>query len=140
MFRILLISLLSLVFASQAKAQITDEPKDAKAFIISPADGAVVPQTFVIQFGLNGVGVAPAGVQNAKTGHHHLLIDQEKLPDLTQPIPAVDGKIIHFGGGQTETTVTLSPGKHTLQILLGDFAHIPHKNPVYSQKITVYVK
>jgi len=86
------------------------------------------------------MGIAPVGVQNERTGHHHLLIDS-KLSDeeLKRPI-AADAKHVHFGGGQTETTVTLPPGSHTLQLVLGDWSHIPHNAPVMSQVITVTVK
>ncbi len=85
------------------------------------------------------MGVAPAGVQIENTGHHHLFIDTELPSDLTKPIPAVPDKIVHFGKGQTETTLTLTPGKHTLQLLLGDSTHTPHNPPVVSKKITINV-
>ena len=85
------------------------------------------------------MGVAPAGVFKENTGHHHLLIDVEKLPDLTKPIPN-DKNHVHFGGGQTETIVNLEPGTHTLQLLLGDLTHVPFNPPVLSEKITVTVK
>lgn len=110
---------------------------NAKAYIVSPKDGAVVGQTFTVHFGLKGMGVAPAGVQKAKTGHHHLLIDTDKLPNLHQPL---GGDVKHFGGGQTEVELTLAPGKHTLQLILGDERHIPHKPAVVSEKITITVK
>jgi len=92
-----------------------------------------------VVFGLKNIGVAPAGIDKKNTGHHHLLIDTDELPDLTKPLPATD-KIKHFGGGQTETEITLSPGKHTLQLLLGNYAHIPHSKPVISKKITITVE
>ena len=91
-----------------------------------------------VMFGLKGMGVAPAGIEKAKTGHHHLIIDAG-LPELDAPIPA-DENYRHFGGGQTETTVELSPGPHTLQLLLGDQNHIPHNPPVVSEKINITVK
>ena len=91
-----------------------------------------------VRFGLKGMGVAPAGTQKDATGHHHLLIDAP-LPPLDQPVPN-DDHHKHFGAGQTETTVTLPPGKHTLQLLLGDFAHIPHDPPVKSPPISITVK
>jgi len=113
--------------------------EDTAAYIISPQDGAVVSSPVRVIFGLhNQFGVAPAGVVKDQTGHHHLLIDTD-LPDLTVPVPK-DEKHRHFGGGQTETDVELSPGKHTLQLLLGDFAHIPHNPPVMSQRITITVE
>ncbi len=111
---------------------------DPTVYIIEPTDGAVVSNPVKVVFGLKGMGVAPAGVERDKTGHHHLIIDAE-LPDLKAPIPA-DENYRHFGGGQTETTFELSPGQHTLQLLLGDFVHIPHDPPVMSKKITITVK
>jgi len=88
---------------------------------------------------LSSFGVAPAGNKHENTGHHHLLIDTDHLPDLTMPLPATD-RIKHFGGGQTEVMLELSPGKHTLQLLVGNYAHVPHTNPVVSKKITISVK
>ena len=90
-------------------------------------------------FGLKGMGVAPAGVTLANTGHHHLLIDVDTAPDMNVPLPATDN-IKHFGGGQTETELTLPPGKHTLQLVLGEALHIPHEKPIVSPKITITVK
>jgi hypothetical protein len=119
-----------------AEIERTPSPEGARAYIIEPADGATVPQTFTVKFGLKNMGVAPAGTDKAATGHHHLLIDQE-LPPFDQPI---GGDIMHFGGGQTETEVTLEPGTHTLQIILGDMKHVPHDPPVYSEQITVTVQ
>ena len=109
------------------------------AYIIAPADGATLKNPVTVVFGLhNPWGVAPAGTKLDNTGHHHLLIDV-LLPDLTQPIPK-DEQHRHFGGGQTETTLTLPAGKHTLQLLLGDFAHVPHQPPVVSKPVTVTVE
>lgn len=118
---------------------ISEAPADAKVYIISPKDGETVPQTFTVKFGLSGMGVAPAGVDKEKTGHHHLLIDVDEMPDMTKPLPATEN-IVHFGGGQTETELTLPPGKHTLQLVMGNHLHIPFKNPVMSKKITVVVE
>ena len=112
-------------------------PPGAKEYIVSPADGDYVPKTFTIRFGLVNMGLAPAGVEKANFGHHHLLIDAP-LPALDQPIPN-DENHLHFGAGQTEATITLTPGRHTLQLLLGDAQHVPHDPPVYSQPITVFV-
>lgn len=119
-----------------AEAPRTPAPADARAYIISPADGATVSSPVLVRFGLHGMGVAPAGVEREKTGHHHLLIDRG-LPDMNAPM---DKEIMHFGGGQTETSIELEPGQHTLQLLLGDHAHRPHANPVISEKITITVK
>ena len=115
----------------------TASPEGAQAYIVSPKDGETVAKTFSIVFGLKGMGVAPAGVDKAKTGHHHLLIDSDQLPPENLPM---GDQVTHFGGGQTETTVTLEPGKHTLQLILGDKFHIPHNPPVVSEQITIYVE
>ena len=128
------------VFASAADALKSQEPpKEAKVFIVSPADGATVDKTFTVKFGLKGMGVAPAGSEAPATGHHHLLVDVAELPALDKPLPASDN-VRHFGKGQTETEVTLPPGKHTLQLLVGDKNHVPFDPPVISEKITVNVK
>ena len=110
----------------------------AAVYFISPSDGDTVSSPVQVVFGLRGMGVAPAGTDKAKTGHHHLIIDTD-LPALDMPVPA-DAKHVHFGGGQTEVVVELSPGTHTLQLLLADMNHIPHSPPVYSEKITITIK
>jgi len=128
--------------AMEAPPAKTSRPADAKLYIVSPADGAEVSSPLVVNFGLKGMGVAPAGIyvsEDAPTGHHHLMVDVEKLPKLTLPLPK-DETHIHFGGGQTETTLTLPPGKHTLQLVLGNQTHIPHDPPLTSEKITITVK
>ncbi len=116
----------------------TPAPPGAEVYFISPRDGETVSSPVTVRFGLKGMGVAPAGMQKDATGHHHLLIDAP-LPPLDQPVPN-DDHHKHFGAGQTETTVTLQPGRHTLQLLLGDFAHIPHDPPVKSPPISITVK
>jgi len=122
-----------------AEEHISESPPSAKVYIISPKDGEVVSKTFTVRFGLANMGVAPAGVKVPNTGHHHLLVDLENLPDMEKPL-AFSENVRHFGGGQTETEITLAPGKHTLRLLLGNYLHIPHKPPVLSEKITVTVK
>ncbi len=123
---------------SYAVAQQATMPPDAKVYIIWPPDGQVIRGGgFWVRMGLSGAGIAPAGVQKANTGHHHLLVDVE-LPPLDQPIPN-DHNHLHFGLGQTEARIELPPGKHTLQLLLGDENHIPHQPPLYSKRITVTV-
>jgi hypothetical protein len=117
----------------------TPSAPGAEVYIISPKNGAIVHNPILVQFGLKGMGVAPAGVKYDNTGHHHLLIDTDPPADPATPLPATD-KIVHFGKGQTETTLTLTPGKHTLQLLLADASHIPHSPPVVSKKITITVK
>ncbi|MBU2952606.1 DUF4399 domain-containing protein [Marinobacter sp. F3R08] len=122
-----------------AKDMMSDAPANAEVYFVQPADGATVDKTFKVVFGLRNMGVAPAGVEKAGTGHHHLLIDTDIPSDLSKPLPATD-QVKHFGGGQTETEITLAPGKHTLQLLLGNYAHVPHRQPVVSEQITVTVE
>ena len=118
----------------------TATPPGVSAYIISPKDGDTVASPFKVQFGLTGMGVAPAGVDKPKTGHHHLIIDAALSPEeLKQPI-AIDAKHVHFGGGQTEAMVTLPPGQHTLQLVLGDWSHVPFDPPIMSAVVTVTVK
>ena len=117
----------------------TPSPEGAQVYIISPTDGMTVNSPVTVKFGLKGMGVAPAGIDKPNTGHHHLLIDVPERPAGDTPLPA-DAKHIHFGGGQTEATIELSPGKHTLQLIMGDKNHIPHDSPVMSEKITIIVK
>jgi hypothetical protein len=133
--------LLALVIGIPAVAFAeTAAPPNAMVYFISPKDGDTVTSPFKVQFGLTGMGVAPAGVEKPNTGHHHLLIDGGLTPEeLKQPIPS-DPKHLHFGGGQTETMVTLPPGQHTLQLVLGDWTHVPFNPPVMSSVITVTVK
>lgn len=113
-------------------------PEGTKVYFISPEDGATVSSPVVVKFGLSGMGVAPAGVEKEGTGHHHLLIDT-KLENYDEAVPSDDNHR-HFGGGQTETSVELSPGEHTLQLILGDHNHIPHDTPIESEVITVTVE
>ena len=112
---------------------------EAKIFIRSPQDGATVTNPVVIHFGVQGMDVAPAGEDKPNSGHYHLLIDVDTLPPMDRPIPN-DDHHLHFGKGQTETTLQLPPGQHTLQLLMGDYQHIPHEPPVISDKITITVK
>ena len=127
-----------LALALSAHAGDTSAPAGANVYIVSPVHGEVVASPVKVVFGLSGMGVAPAGVDKAKTGHHHLLIDTG-VPDMNRPIPADDNHR-HFGGGQTEAVIELAPGNHTLQLLLADFTHTPHNPPVMSQQITITVK
>jgi hypothetical protein len=113
-------------------------PEGATAYIIWPSNGAVIRGgKFWLRMGLSGAGVCPAGIDRPHTGHHHLLVDVD-LPPLDEPIPN-DKNHLHFGGGQTEVRIELPPGKHTLQLLLGDADHVPHDPPVMSKKITITV-
>jgi hypothetical protein len=116
----------------------TPSPAGAEVYFVSPANGAEVSSPVTIRFGLRGMGVAPAGVTSPNTGHHHLLIDVAELPPDNLPLPATE-QIRHFGLGQTETSLELPPGQHTLQLVVGDALHIPHDPPVRSDKITITV-
>jgi hypothetical protein len=132
-------SLAALAASSYALAQVpkTASPAGAKVYFIQPKNGATIKGPVKVVMGLSGMGVAPAGVDSADTGHHHILVDADKVnPDM--PVP-VDDKHRHFGKGQTEATLDLPAGKHTLQLVLGDKNHIPHNPPVVSQKITITV-
>ena len=125
------LTVLTLIFSISVAAS-------AKAFIISPKDGAEVSSPVEVIFGLQGMGIAPAGINFPNTGHHHLLIDLDELPDLKSGIPA-DAQHMHFGKGQTQTILELDPGEHSLQLLLGDWMHVPHETPVISEKINIFV-
>lgn len=116
----------------------TASPPGALVYFHYPLDGVHVPQRFTVRIELKEMGVAPAHVIKPFTGHHHLLVDAD-IGDLSKPIPA-DYNHIHLGNGQTEVVLTLPTGPHTLQLLLGDYDHIPHSPPVMSKKITVYVR
>lgn len=124
----------------------TPAPADAKVYFVNLADGDTVSSPVTIVFGLSGMGVAPSGTEKENTGHHHLLIDRPPIGDgedgadeLAYGLPA-DENHMHFGGGQTEVTLELSPGQHTLQLVLGDAGHVPHATPVVSDVITVTVE
>jgi hypothetical protein len=113
-------------------------PPDATVYFVYPTKGETIYPNSTIRFGLRNMGVAPAGIAKPNTGHHHLLIDVD-TPPLDQPLPS-DLNHIHFGNGQTEKKITLSPGRHTLQLILADERHIPHDPPVISERIEVFVK
>ncbi len=131
---------LAAVAASALAADLprSPAPKDVELYFISPAEGETVTSPVTVRFGLRGMGIAPAGMAMENTGHHHLLIDADP-PPYNLPIPA-DAKHVHFGKGQTEAQVELSPGKHRLQLLLADHLHIPHDPPVVSKPITIVVE
>ena len=114
-------------------------PNNAEVYFITPKDGDTVSTKFIIQFGLKNMGVAPAGIVVKNTGHHHLLIDVQQLPSLEEPLPN-NSNIRHFGAGQTEAVLEMPRGEHTLQLLLGNHAHVPHEPPVMSEKITITVE
>lgn len=138
----------SLFFASPLLAQggETPAPDGAMVYFANIADGDTVSSPVTILFGLSGMGVAPAGTEKDNTGHHHLLIDrapfgegEDGAEELTYGVPADDNHK-HFGGGQTEVTIDLAPGTHTLQLVLGDASHVPHTTPVMSEVITIKVE
>ena len=114
----------------------TQAQQHPEVFIKSPADGAMVSSPVKIEFGLKGMTVSPAGTGPVNSGHHHLIVDGE-VPALDKPM---GGEVTHFGKGQTQTSLELAPGKHTLQLIMGDKAHTPHKEPVISKQITITVK
>ena len=116
----------------------TPRPAEAKLFIISPQNGDTVSSPVTVRFGLTGMEVAPAGVASPNTGHHHLIIDSP-VPPFDAPLPK-DDRHLHFGAGQTETSVALTPGKHTLQLVLADKDHVPHDPPLVSDAIKITVK
>lgn len=123
-----------------ANELISKSADGAKVYFITPQNGQVMNGEFKVKFGLSGMGVAPAGSKVENTGHHHILINKDVSKiDFTMPLPATD-QIKHFGGGQTETVLKLPKGEHTLQLLLGNYLHIPHNKPVISEKITITVK
>ena len=128
------------LLAAPAAAELPRQPapEGAAVYFIAPADGAVVSSPVTVKFGLRGMGIAPAGLDHPQTGHHHLLIDAPEV-DMGLPLPKTD-QVRHFGGGQTEAAVELAPGAHTLQLLLGDYLHIPHDPPVLSATVTVTVE
>lgn len=114
-------------------------PAGAEVYFIAPLDGAKLHGPVTVRFGLKGLGVAPAGVKFDNTGHHHLLVDTDISElNLDAPMPATD-KILHFGKGQTETVLTLAPGKHTLQLVFADYLHTSFDPPLRSKKITITV-
>ena len=133
-------AILALAFPISALAdgERTPAPAGAKVFIIEPADGATVTSPVTVKFGAEGVEIVPAGTDKANSGHHHLLIDTP-VPDLNSAIPK-DEHHVHYGKGQTDTTVELKPGKHTLQLLIGDKNHIPTDPPVESPVVTITVQ
>ncbi len=146
----LILSALVIAAASQGLPAQADEskpmslprtaaPAGVELYIISPKDGETVGPEVTVRFGLRGMGVSPAGTMKEGTGHHHLLIDAAALPPLDLPIP-VDDHHKHFGGGQTETTIKLASGKHTLQLDLADALHMQFDPPIVSKKISVTVK
>ena len=147
MFRtILTASAVALLGAGGALAQMTMSPEGARVYFVNLADGDTVSGPVTVVFGLEGMGVAPSGVEKDNTGHHHLLINREALgenefgdQEFVEGLPN-DENHRHFGGGQTQVTLDLPAGEHTLQLVLGDANHIPHDPPVMSDVITITVE
>jgi hypothetical protein len=139
MSRLLLALGVCLVVATAFAADRMAAPAGAEVYFIAPQNGAKLHSPITIKFGLKGMGVAPAGIKFDNTGHHHLLVDTDVSElNLDAPMPATD-KIVHFGKGQTETTLTLTPGKHTLQLVFADYLHQSFNPPLTSKKITITV-
>ncbi len=139
--RILLVSAFLLATTVAMAEDAAHWPADAQVYIVSPKNGATVKSPVTVVFGLKGLGVAPASVKFDNTGHHHLLIDTGLPQDLSLPLPA-SANILHFGKGQTEVTLgkdKLPPGRHQLQLVMGDENHVPHSPPLVSKKITITV-
>lgn len=126
-------------FISSVLAHSYSSDKERRVFFTTPSNGEILTNPIKIGFGATGVDIVPAGVDMPMSGHHHLLINVNKLPNLKSPIPA-DKNHVHFGAGQTETEINLPKGKHTLQLLLGNHLHIPHTEPLISEKIEITVK
>ena len=137
--RLVLASAMLVLFASAAHAQGKPSPKDALLYFIWPHNGATIKGAFWCRFGLRNMGVTHAGDNFQNSGHHHLLVDVDEPLNPNEPIPS-DKSHLHFGAGQTETRIELPPGKHTLQLVLGDASHYPFNPPVVSEKITVRIK
>lgn len=131
----------SLLAWAQGEMPRTAAPDSASVYFIGLSDGDTVSSPLTIRFGLSGMGIAPAGIEHDNTGHHHLLVDvsEQGMPAMDRPLPTTD-HVLHFGGGQTEATLELDAGEHSLQLLLGDYLHIPHDPPIKSERITITVE
>ncbi|MEQ8294396.1 MAG: DUF4399 domain-containing protein [Roseovarius sp.] len=134
------------LMAAPALAGDTPAPEGAEVYFVNIEDGATVSSPVKVIFGLSGMGVAPAGTEKENTGHHHILVDRPPFGDGPEDADMTEGGLyaddnhVHFGGGQTEVTLELAPGEHTLQLVLGDQNHVPHDPPVTSEQITITVE
>lgn len=137
----LLLALASLAFSESSDLTTLSSvaPDGARVYIVSPTDGQILSSPVRVVFGSEKIAISPADTEVANSGHHHLLIDLDALPGMDLPLPA-STQLIHFGKGQTETTLTLEPGEHSLQLLLGNYIHVPHTQPVMSPKITILIE
>lgn len=122
---------------SEQRVERSQSAEGASVFIVEPIDGAIVSDSVFVKFGVKGMEILPAGTNAPNSGHFHLLVDAETLPPFDQPMGS---QVLHFGKGQTETTLVLTPGPHTLQLMLGDKAHVPHDPPVIGDKISITVE
>lgn len=140
-----IVYLLAAVMFSALSVQATESSivssvsADALVWIESPQDGQRLSSPVTLSFGSSGVEISPAGIERNNSGHHHLLINLQTLPAMDIPLPA-NAQVIHFGKGQTQATIELEPGVHSLQLLLGNHLHVPHARPVMSDKITITVE
>jgi hypothetical protein len=140
MIRFVLASGVCLLAALAVAADRMTPPAGAEVYFIAPHNGETLHGPIIVRFGLKGLGVAPAGIKFDNTGHHHLLVDTDFSElKLDAPMPATD-KILHFGKGQTETSLTLTPGKHTLELVFADYLHTSFDPPLHSKKITITVE
>ena len=135
---VFLLSYFSYAYSADEVAQSLSKD-DSRVYIVSPKNNDIVENPITVIFGLDNMEISPAGIKKKFSGHHHLLIDVKTLPDLSMPIPA-DENHMHFGKGQTSVVIELKKGIHTLQLLMGDYVHIPHNKPVYSEKIIINVQ
>jgi hypothetical protein len=136
---ILVLSAALSLLSCDGRAEGRPSPKDAYLYFVWPQSGTVIKGAFWCRFGLRNMGVTRAGDDFANSGHHHLLVDVNEPLNVNEPIPQ-DKSHLHFGAGQTEARIELPPGKHTLQLVLGDHKHYPFNPPVVSQKITITIK
>ncbi len=137
--RLFLICIVLFFVSPVSSYDIYNINEDKRVFFVNLNDGETVKSPVTVKFGISGMNIVPAGEDKPMSGHHHLLINLEKLPDMSMPIPA-DENHLHFGKGQTLTIIELPKGKHTLQLLLGNHIHIPHKTPILSEKIEITVE
>ena len=137
--RFILISMILFFVSPVSSNDGQHSNKNKRVFFVNLSDGESVISPVTVKFGINGMSIAPAGLDKPMSGHHHLLINIENLPDMTMPIPS-DKNHLHFGKGQTETIIELPKGKHSLQLLLGNYMHVPHEVPYLSEKIEIIVE
>ena len=145
MYRFIFGAAIALASATFAQANETPAPADAAVYVVNLENGTTVQSPVTVIFGLAGMGVAPAGVEKESTGHHHILLNRAPFGEgaddaelIAHGIPS-DENHLHFGGGQTQASLDLPAGTHTIQLVLGDHFHVPHNPPVVSVGITITV-